>query len=412
MRAWVVCVGLCACGSSQFVQECPPLDAPIASITLTAPPFQQIRRAGIRMRIETAELVDLSVALGRPEQRCDAALTPEADRAARTWSHPEDPSGAEVPDVSGEYTLHTLTLNELPEDGSASPWAVATDPDERFWPQGTVRRAPLAGESARLAFVGSLAPPVQGSIFQVIDAQEPAMTVLTGDLQRTDIAESTWARLMADLARLNENSLLHTVPGEMDAEEGGEEADVYVRWFGGQGRPGSTDRYYSMDVAGVRLLMLDSEDDRLGVPDSKQWRWMVDELDYVGRDDSLREAIVVLHAGPWSLAEQVPALDLRPDFVPFLGERGVRLVVSGHGHLYERFEHSGVTFVSDGGGGAALSEPDHRLDRDPESLAARVGVSATHGHTTLDIDEVGALTVVRWDATGSELDRVELPAPE
>ena len=238
------------------------------------------------------------------------------------------------------------------------------------------------------------------------------MTVLTGDLQRIDDPNSTWAGVMNDLARVNERSLLHTVPGDLDSEEGDEESQLYVRWFGGQGRPGGNDRYYSVDLSGVRFLMLDSQDRRLGVPGSKQWQWMVDELDYVGRDDSLREAIVVLHAGPWSLAEQVPALDLRTDFVDFLAQSGVRLVFSGHGHLYERFEHTGVAFISDGGGGGVLSDPEHRAERDPDSVAARVAVQASHGHSTLDIGADGALTVVRWSSTGSEQDRLEFSAPE
>jgi hypothetical protein len=314
--------------------------------------------------------------------------------------------------VAGPYTLHTLTLDALPEDGTELRWQIANDVDETQWPAGTVRQPPVAGEAARVALVGSLAPPVQGSIFQVMAAEDPQMTVLMGDLQTSDDPESTWSRLMSDFARLGETSLLHTVPGELDAEEGGEEAELYVRWFGGQGRPGGTDRYYSVDLAGVRFLMLDSEDGRLGIPDSKQWRWIVDELDYITRDDSLREAVVVLHAGPWSLAEQVPALDLRADFVPFLAAQGIRVAFSGHGHLYERFEHSGVAFVSDGGGGAPLSDPEHRAERDPDSAAARVAASASHGHTTLDIAEDGALTVIRWDAAGAEQDRLELPAPE
>lgn len=398
--------GLAGCGPRQFVQSCRPVVYPGEVLVQTVPPFQQVRRGQVRLRVETEALVDVAWAIDRVDTNdCPAVIVADPDRAERAWAAEAD----EHPDVAGEFVLHTLTVEDQPA-GERITWEALLAPEGQS-PTGEAPIPATVGQAASVAFVGSFAPPTQGQLASALAQDPPDLVFLGGDLQDGEVDGATWSRLMHDLAPMTATSLVHTVVGEKDVtqEPSDEASEIYDRWFGGQGRPGARERAYTVDLAGVRFVVLDTTDARLSEGSGGQWQWMTNELDDIALDDTVREGVVVLHQGPYSLGEQRPGLELRASLVPALQEAGVRLVLSAQTHGYERFDIDGIQFVNDGGGGALLADLDAREDEVHGPM--RQAASATHGHTRLNIAEDGGLTLTRLALGGGEVDRYTLGPP-
>lgn len=405
LLAVILLTGAC---ERQFVQACPPLVTPNDPIPLVAPPFQQIRRTHVRLRFETTDFVDIPVSVDVAGERCQRSLTPETDRQPRTFSHPGDGVEVELPDLPGDYVLHTQRLDDLPP-GEEVPWAVYAGRTEADVWSGTTRTVPVAGDGATVLFAGSFAPPVQADVLSLVPGAD--LVLLAGDLRRDGTPGSTWSRLAHDIAIAQPGALVHTAIGDLEDAEPTSRDEVYLRWYGEQGRAGGTDRYYAIDVAGVRFIVLDGQDGRLDVEGSAQRRWLDEELDDVSSESGLTEAVVVMHRGPHGLSTEVPYAELRESLLPRLRDAGVRLLLSGHNHGYQRFDDGGLVVIDDGGGGAALSDLDHRLERDADGAALRQVADASHGATRLDIGADGALTLTRLAVDGTEVDSVTLAPP-
>jgi hypothetical protein len=401
---------LAACTPDTQQGPCVGPRAPLDPFTVTVPPFVQAHRNHIRLRLETREVVEVPVGALRAGEACARVTTPEATRQDRSWAHPPDPAADLAhPDLAGEHVRHEESWLEL-TPGQPVTFEVLTGP-ETTW-TGTVAPPPARGGGARVVFVGSPAPPVQADVFARAAEEAPDLAFLTGDVQDTDDPSSTWAGLMHDLVPLTATALLHVAPGDRDDQEAdgaSEDEELFERLFGGQGRPGARGGATSVDVGGVRFVVLDTRDDRLGEAGSLQRDYLEEEARAAALSDDLSQVVVVLHQGPYSLAEQRPAYPLREALHDDLLELGVRLVVSGHGQLYERFEVDGIAYVSDGAGGGTLSDPAFRDE--PEVPALRQAVSATHGFTRLDIAPDGGLTLTRLDVDGAVVDELILPAP-
>jgi len=400
-------LALSAC-DRQFVQACPPLVLPESAVAFSAPPFQQVRRAHLRLRFETLDLVDVPVSIDLPDERCTSVRTPDIDRADRAWAFPEDAEVAH-PDVAGEHVLHTteILFEDLPE-AERVPVTVHAGREPADALTADLRAPQAFGEPATVLFAASLAPPTQADVLGLVDSAD--LVLLGGDLRRNGTPESTWSQLAHDLHATQPGALVHTALGDLE-DLTPDSREVWLRWFAGQGRPGGDDRYYALDLAGVRFLVLDGEDMRLDTEGGAQWSWIASELEDVAESDTLREAVVIMHRGPHSLTVQLPNFDLRDTLLPMLAEGGVRLLISGQGHGYQRFDDAGLVIIDEGGGGAELTDIDHRLEQDPEGVDARVVASSTHGALRLQIGADGALSLTRLAVDGSTVDEVSLPAP-
>ena len=179
-----------------------------------------------------------------------------------------------------------------------------------------------------------------------------------------------WDGFLEDTAplRLEDRVPFLFVPGNHDLYHRFDREQV-AAFFGDPEGPGGRDPdalWFSRDVAGLRLLILDSGADLPGAgeplePGGEQWRWLEGELARA-RDAGL-VPVVALHIPPFSSgAEDVPPPFLAERFVPeVLDPADVPLVLSGHCHAYERIERTRTdggktTFVVTGGGGS----PFHR----------------------------------------------------
>ena len=210
-------------------------------------------------------------------------------------------------------------------------------------------------------------------------------------------------------------------PGNHDLYHRWDRAEVARLFAQGDGAGRGEERlWFSVDVSGWRLVVLDTGTDLLGDADpmpagGSQLDWLEETLADAERR-GLR-SIVTLHLPPFSSAREDGS-------VPWVRERVVRgvldrhqveLVLNGHAHAYERLEEPGfgrrpVTYLVTGGGGSSFFHVAER--REPGS---RVFVEGVPHFVRLDLGPDGIrgqmIPVSVGGAPVPERDVFAVPAP-
>lgn len=118
--------------------------------------------------------------------------------------------------------------------------------------------------------------------------------------------------------------------------------------------PGN-ESWFAFDYGNSRFIFLDSEASTSVSPE--QYQWLRNELQ---RPETQRAAfrIVCFHRLPyanlWNGGGYTGETWVRNDWVPLFASNNVDLVISGHGHNYNRGASNGVTYIVSGGGGGAI----------------------------------------------------------
>ena len=123
--------------------------------------------------------------------------------------------------------------------------------------------------------------------------------------------------------------------------------DVHAGWGDEQlDYLGLPDPPFAKSLNGVQLLFLDSNN-----INTAQAQWVDTMLSMPG--PKLR--IIVFHHSPYECSGHGNDPAVIQQWVPIFEKHRVALVVTGHGHYYERFRSAnGVTYLVTGGGGAEL----------------------------------------------------------
>ena len=152
--------------------------------------------------------------------------------------------------------------------------------------------------------------------------------------------------------------------------------------------------YYVRRVSEVEVIVLDST-----AVTRAQTRWL--ERTLAERTGFRR--IVVFHHPPYTCGGHLGSAAIQRLWVPLFERYGVRLVLSGHDHNYQRFVRRGVTYVVHGGGGARL----YRLRGCPRSYPTRVAARVAHGFLYVTVEADAFLVrAVRLD--GRMIDEVRV----
>jgi 3',5'-cyclic AMP phosphodiesterase CpdA len=109
--------------------------------------------------------------------------------------------------------------------------------------------------------------------------------------------------------------------------------------------------------------------------------------------------IAVFHHPPYTCGTYLGHAAIQRSWVPLLERAGVRLVLSGHDHNYQRFVRNGVTYVVHGGG--AGLKPVRRC---PRSYPPRPASRAVLGFVHVVVEEDGFLVRI-VDYHGRAIDR-------
>ena len=133
---------------------------------------------------------------------------------------------------------------------------------------------------------------------------------------------------------LDRGTELLAILGNHDIKEGHGDAQLAALGVAG--------RWWSWERESVLLVGLDSNQ-----PDNRVQRdWLIDTL----KASKATWKIVALHHPPYSAGYQGSSLEVRRAFAPIFERYGVRLVLSGHDHDYQRSDViGGVTYVVSGG---------------------------------------------------------------
>jgi acid phosphatase type 7 len=161
-------------------------------------------------------------------------------------------------------------------------------------------------------------------------------------------------------------------------------------------------RWYSLRAGNVLLFMLDSNSDQK--PGSAQRQWLVDSLSTVpGEVDFV---VLVMHHPPYTESSEHPFGEghtARPQelsLAKMLEERQKTLrarivVLAGHVHNYERYQHGEIMYIVSGGGGAT----PYFLQRSPVDFYT--GSGSTYHYCKFTVDH-GSLKfqMVKLDLNG------------
>jgi predicted phosphodiesterase len=107
--------------------------------------------------------------------------------------------------------------------------------------------------------------------------------------------------------------------------------------------------YWTLEAPWLRIVGLYSNVPEDGAVDAPQARWFREQMARPHPDQHL---VVALHHPPLSADRVHGSSRAMMGLVHDEARRaGCRLVISGHAHNYQRFEHDGLTYVVNGGGG-------------------------------------------------------------
>lgn len=271
------------------------------------------------------------------------------------------------------------------------------------------------GESVRFGWIADTMFPRARDAILALSAHSPDLILHGGDITYDTGIFDSWNRLMSTMAPLSLQAPLHFLVGNHEYESQDEISVQYDRLFSGQGEPGVRERSFAISYGGVRFLGL-SIARNFGEMDAAQFSWLDGELERASADPNIREIVVAYHRPSFTFSKYFHSDPATRDA---LHERfvrhGVRLVLSGHVHAYERFDVDGVVYIVDGGGGALTYNPDERLDRvrelRPEEESMRKYSSRSHGVSVFDFLESGELRIRRIAADDQSVqDEITLPA--
>jgi 3',5'-cyclic AMP phosphodiesterase CpdA len=253
--------------------------------------------------------------------------------------------------VEGGGRRHRFELSGLPSD-AAVHYQVTVDGVAGA--ARTFATAPRAGDVLRVAVYGDVrgGHATHGKIISAIAAEAPDLVLASGDLVMRGTDEADWQRFFAVTADLMASTPFYSCVGNHDVGRAGDLArrfsDIFALPPGPPDRPAGGG-WYSFDVAGVHVVMLDSN----SYEDATQRRWLETDL-AAARKAKARAIIAVTHDGPFARGLHGGNSLAAREYVPILVRHGVTLVISGHDHIYQRGRQSELDYVVSGGGGAPL----------------------------------------------------------
>lgn len=385
-------------------REAPPVLAR-APIALSKHPYVQLVGArAARLRFETRVEEALGVRLERGGEIVEVEPTLSSADVSYERTHFEA-SDDFFPDYPGLHVVQEIVIDDL-EPGELLGFEVLAASPSR----GSFRAPPAAEAAVRLGFIADTSWPLSELPAQTLAGAAPDVIVHGGDLQYQASPFDSWSGMSHAFAPLTSRALVHMIVGNHESEDGGEIEQMYDRLYLGQGEGAPTTRHFAFSYGGLRVICLDSETGSLAEPGDPQLEWLDLELT---ASAAARATIVAFHRPVYTLSKHVPgSTTVRDALHQRFVDHGVKLVLSGHAHCYERFLVDGIPYVVDGGGGALLYDPDEGIAEAemlrPGESALRVTAEESRGVTLIDLDEAGLLSLTRLDETGAVTEQVTL----
>lgn len=360
--------------------------------TLTAGPYLQLPRPdGVVIVFDTDEPVACQV---------------------RHWVR--QGSSAVTPCQDSGSTHHEVMLEGL-EPATEHGYQVILDGVAAGSP-GIFRTSPVSQESFSFIVYGDNRSDAAAYALMVSRMiQHPASFVInTGDMVSDGEDEAQWTEFLSIGASLMRDLPLWPTVGNHD-EHGHEAPPPLLRLFV---TPSDADHptYYSFDHAGSHFVVLDSHVATFADPDCVLWieafeecldasqaAWLEEDLRRAAADPAVRHVFVAVHMGPYSSKPGRTGWAQMRALLHRLGQGKVRMILSGHDHMYERgMTANGLVYLVTGGGGAPLYETTP--EEQSGTYVHRVDVSTTTYNFAVVRVDGDAIDVVAYDAQGTVID--------
>jgi len=260
-------------------------------------------------------------------------------------------------DFAGTYYMHEVALTGL-EAGTCYVYTLDTDATAK----GRFCTARAAGTPFSFVSIGDTNPGFAptSDLLEQIYPKNPDFTIHGGDIQYYASGLETYTFWFGKMQRMLRTGAFFPAIGNHESEKPTERVEYVDRFFGGAGFDGTKD-YYRHTSGGVWFFAVDSEID--ASPGSEQGKWLLAGLEYASKQPGFRFSVVYRH-GPLATCGDVSEPEaVRQAYQPSFEKFGAKIVIGAHLHCYERFEIGEVTYITTGGGGGALMNPNANLSR-------------------------------------------------
>lgn len=399
-----------ACGDKNTSDSTPATADSAAgeALTLSKVPWVSFQGDGTaRLRFETREEQAARVTVLVGDTPADAVPELSAETLDYSWADNEDVEEdlGIVPDKPGLHVIQEVVLSGLPTDVVVA-WTVDLGGGVAY--EGTFRTDPGPDATFVLGWIADTMFPNNTDTLAVLAQAGADVVVHGGDIQYQSNPLDTWSGFFSLAQAVTAQAASHFVVGNHEFEDQGEITVMYERLVSGQGE-GSA-RYFRFRYGGICFICLDTETGDLHDADSEQRQWLLATLEEADADDSIRAPVVCMHRPFFTFSKHWPSTPTIRDAIhPLLRKHGVKLVLAGHAHCYERFEVDGVQYITDGGGGSFLYDSDESLEEvkatRPEEVALRVAESQTYGVCRVTISPSG-YALERLNIDGEVVDSV------
>ncbi len=232
-------------------------------------------------------------------------------------------------------------------------------------------------------------PVVREALVKKIADEKPAFVVITGDIVLQGARSADWAVFDRETQPWRQAGVeIFPALGNHDLD-GGESAALanYFERF-----PSLRERrWYSMRDGNVMVLVLDSMSDEASA--SPQGRWLEQQLSALPKDVDF--VLIALHHPPYTASSghliggghtsRRPEKQLAALLEEWQSKMQARIiVVAGHVHNYERYEHAGVMYIVSGGGGG----PPYAVQRQPGDFYDEPGPNYHFCRFTVEGDQL------------------------
>lgn len=313
-------------------------------------------------------------------------------------------------DLAGTYYMHEVALSGL-EAGKCYAYSLAQD-DSR---KGRFCTARPSGQSFKILAMGDTNPGLGESTAKLLGhvaGEGYDLTLHAGDIQYYASGLESWQYWFGVMQPMFAQGAFLPAVGNHEYEQPQEYELYYQRFWDEAGFDGK-DGQFRAQSGGVWFFFMNTETDF--DPGSDQFKWFEAQLSDAAKKPGYRGSILTIHRPMLTCGDMSQNDGGRAALQPLFEQYGVKLVLQGHMHGYERFEvptaadpAKTVTYLTIGGGGGAIGNVDENIDR--PTCALRKSSGAFYQMTVL---EVGAASIKgrTIDRDGKQRDAFEQPLP-